>query len=164
MKREFNKTYVIIGLIIVLVGVISLVAIKGNLPTKLSASVSDLNSNGVKIYCEDNTIKVNKEMKCFVVGYLDDEITSIDGLLTSSSNLEVFDISNTTNFNGSIDEGKISFYSMPQTKGKFDIATFTLRALKVGNGQIKFTDALIGDSDFKKVEVKDAVYGIQVVR
>lgn len=164
MRKDNFKTYLIIGLVVVLVIVIGGVALNGNLPDKLSASISDLNSNGIKIFCDDNVLNVNEETKCYVVGYLDDEITSIDGLISASSNLQVSDVSNTSNFKGDIEDGKISFYSVPQSKGKFDVATFKVSALKQGNGQIKFTDGKIGNSDFEKIEVDDATYGIQVMQ
>ena len=164
MKNSNLKTYIIAFMIIILIAIAGGVVLQGKLPTRLSASINDLSSDGVKIYCDNNVIKVNEEMKCYAVGYLSSEITSVDATFSSSSNLMLYDITNTSNFKGSVDNNIISYYSVPQSKGKFDIATFKIKAKKMGNGTIQINNVKIGDSDFKKIEVNNYTYGIQIMQ
>lgn len=171
MKKKISIG--IIAIVSILIVFITFNMVKDNINlSRLKAAVGDSNASGsITIICDKTSLNVNETTNCTLKGNLNDSITSVAGKLESTSNLEISEVSKTSNWIG--EEGRIiNYYSSPQEAGNFDIATFQLKALSSGSGSVTLTKISdtdgdetpvnIGNSEFELVEVPEPTLNIQV--
>ena len=115
--------------------------------------------------CESNNIKVGETTSCTLKGYSKENISLVEGKLLSNSNLEITNIVKDSKWVIGSDDSNLQLIGN-EVKGKFNIVTFDVKALKKGKGilnvkklkkELSFTS-----KDMKTYSLDELSYNINV--
>ena len=138
---------------LILLGVIALL-----LPAKIWALTGN-----VVIECDNTQLSVNQTTQCYVkCKNFTDSVAAFHGKVTVDNKLSIIKITKDSSWEGAADNGVIDVYTDVNKSGNFNIASFEVKAIASGDGQITLSEIEITDSQFQETAVSNVVKTISV--
>ncbi len=113
------------------------------LPIKLFAL-----SGSASISCPTTVLEQNKIYKCSVSGYSSEEVSALQAVLSSSSNLVISDVQTSSIWQGNGSGGRIDLYTDTNKKGNFAIATFNIKLTDKNTSTLSINSIKYADAGF----------------
>ena len=145
MKFKCKKYFIIIGLVFIL------------LPINSSAL-----SGSVSISCPKVTLNPDEVINCSISGNSSDFVAAVSAKLSSTGNIQIFNITTPSIWQGNGSDGSIELYTDENKNGKFLIANFTVKALHEGTGVINVNNVSFTDESFSENAVSSEVLNIVI--
>ena len=114
------------------------------MPIKVSAL-----SGTVKVTCNTTSITLNDTTICHITATTDDEVSSLHSKINVSDGLELSSVTVDEIWEGDNDQ-ILDLYTADNKKDTFAVASFIIKATKIGSQTITLTETTLGDKSFKE--------------
>ena len=161
----------LIGLVVTLLFVV--IGLNINNIGKIRGSVTYPTTNGVKLNCEKETIKIGEKTTCTLVGHLTGGARGVEGRIKATEGISAVvtpdDIWLTmSNENDANDNLTIMYYKEEPSTVDFNIATIEVEGITKGENNLKFEKynldtPVLADSNHEDVEISEDDVNITVI-
>lgn len=122
-------------------------------------------TGNVSMSCNSTTLNPGGTTDCTIIGNITEEVSAVSMDLKLGSNLTLEKITPSSAWQGDGEGGDIDLYTDTNKKGKFEIATFTIKAASIKEGattNLSLSNVTLSDKNFEETTFKVSDLSIKI--